>query len=155
MRQLYDHFIKEMLATSFRITNDWHRSEDILQDAFLTTFQKIHQLKDDGKYGSWLKRIVVNNSLQNTRRQMKFEPVETDHLMTSEASDNYDNISMEVFDEAIRSLPDGCRQVFCLYLVEGYKHREIGDLLHISESTSKSQYRYALKLLRQQLIMPS
>jgi len=152
MRTLYDKYSKEMLATSYRITNNLQDSEDILQDAFLASFQKIHQLKENGKYVGWLKQIVVNKSLAQIKKQVHFKEL---NIVEDKAEENeanwFEGISFEKIKEAIQELPEGCRQIFSLYLLENHKHKEIAELLGISISTSKSQYRYALKLLKDKL----
>lgn len=151
MRMLYECYAKEMLATSFRITNDLQGSEDILQDSFLDAFQKIDQLKDNSKYGSWLKRIVINKSLASIKRRVSYQELPLVVDLAEEEETGTSGYSISELQNAIQSLPDGCRQIFCLFLLDGYKHREIADSLNIKISTSKSQYRYALKLLREKL----
>lgn len=151
MRRLYERYVKEMLATSYRITNDLQGSEDILQDSFLDAFQKIHQLKDGSKYGDWLKRIVVNKSLASIKSRRRYQELSLITAFIEEEEPISKEYSISELQNAIQELPDGCRQVFSLFLLDGYKHREIADLLNITISTSKSQYRYALKLLREKL----
>ena len=152
MRTLYDKYSKEMLATSYRITNNLQDSEDILQDSFLVSFQKIHQLKEGGKYVGWLKQIVVNKSLAQIKKRVSFKNLdELEDRSEEEETNWFEGISFEKIKEAIQELPDGCRQIFSLYLLENHKHKEIAELLSISISTSKSQYRYALKLLKEKL----
>ncbi len=153
MQSLYESFSKEMMAASHRITSNRRDSEDILQEAFLTSFQKIAQLKEDDKYGSWLKQIVINSSLKSVRSKRSFASlVEVEHIEYEEEKSNwYEGISFDVIKKALLNLPDGCREIFSLYALEGYKHKEIAAALDISVSTSKSQYRYALKLLRERL----
>ncbi len=151
MRALYERYSKEMLATSYRITNDLQGSEDILQEAFLDAFQKIDQLKDDCKYGDWLKRIVINKSLSSIKRRMHFKEVELAIDVPQEDEILPLACSFADLQKVIQELPEGCRQVFSLYLLDEYRHKEIAELLNISVSTSKSQYRYALKLLRDKL----
>jgi len=152
MRTLYEAFAKEMLATSQRITNSKADSEDILQEAFLSSFDKIGQLKDENHYGPWLKRIVVNKSLTAIKKRISFSNVEDiDPFVEEETKPWYEGICFDKIKSAIQDLPGGSREIFSLYLLEGYKHREIAEVLDISESTSKSQYRYALKILRNKL----
>ena len=152
MRTLYEKYSKEMLATSFRITNNLQDSEDILQDSFLASFQKINQLKEGGKYVGWLKQIVVNNSLAHIKKKVNFKNLTTVEDRAEEEEENwFEGISFEKIREAIQELPEGSRQVFSLYLLENHKHREIAEMLGISISTSKSQYRYALKILKDKL----
>jgi len=153
MQTLYESFSKEMMATSHRITNNITDSEDILQEAFLASFQKIAQLKENHKYGSWLKQIVINSSLKSVKRRRDFTPLaEVEHIEDEQPESNwYEGISFDAIKKALLDLPDGCREIFSLYALEGYKHKEIAAALDISVSTSKSQYRYALKLLRKKL----
>jgi len=151
MRSIYERYSKEMIATSFRITNDLHDSEDILQEAFLDSFQKIGQLKDSSKYGGWLKTIVINKSLASIKKRIHFQDVELAIDIPDEDETLIKAYSFLQLQKAIQELPEGCRQVFSFYLLENYKHKEIAGLLDISVSTSKSQYRYAIKLLREKL----
>jgi len=153
MRTLYEQYSKEMLAASFRITNNLQDSEDIIQEAFLTSFQKIGQLKDGTKYGGWLKQIVTNKSLSSIKKRIHFKQIETvgEWAMETEGKDWYKGIPFDKIKKAIQELPEGSRQIFTLFLLENYKHKEIAEILNISVSTSKSQYRYALKLLKEKL----
>ncbi len=152
MKLLYQTYCRPLLTLSFRITGNLQESEDILQESFLQSFRKIDQLKDAGHYVHWVRRIVINNSLKTKRKQLHFEPL--DSLPDSPTNDEtpwYQHIPSEQINQAIQSLPAGCRTVFTLYLMEGYRHQQVADLLDIKLSTSKSQYRYALKLLREEL----
>lgn len=153
MKVLYKEFAREMLSASQRITKNLSDAEDIIQESFMTSFDKIHKLQEPKNYGGWLKRIVINNSLSLIKKQVRFEEVETISDLPEIAEENwYENIPFDKIKNAINDLPDGCRNIFSLYLLENYKHREIANLLNISVSTSKSQYRYALKLMKAALI---
>ncbi|MFK7770574.1 MAG: RNA polymerase sigma factor [Saprospiraceae bacterium] len=153
MQTLYELFNKDMLAVSFRITNDWQESEDVIQEGFLLSFQKIAQLKDGAKYGGWLKQIIVNKSLASLKKRVSFQNLADVEIWDSNDGDDnwYQEISFAKITVAIQELPNGSRQVFSLFLLENYKHQEIAEMLNISISTSKSQYRYALKLLKEKL----
>lgn len=152
MRQLYDAYQRAMLTTAYRMTNSMPDAEDVVQEAFIQSFQKIRQLREARQYGGWLKRIVVNKCLERQRKHTRWEPVTTQVGAEEEVAEAwYVGIPMEEVRGAIQRLPDGCRQVLALYLLEDYKHREIAEQLRISVSTSKSQYQYALRLLRTQL----
>ena len=153
MKVLYNQFAKEMLTLSFRITQRMEDAEDIVQESFLTSFQQINKLKEPAHYRVWLKRIVVNNSIKQTRQKIHFTTIEDLEEEVEEHDNNwYKAISFDKIKTAINTLPDGCKQIFTLYLLEDYKHREIAELLNIAVSTSKSQYRYALKLLKEELV---
>lgn len=155
MKVLYDNAAKAMLTLSYRITKDRGLSENILQDSLLNSFDKIGSLEEPKKYYSWLKRIVVNNSLKAVKKVRRYETVEEYIDIEVEQEANaawFMGIPLTRIKEAIAELPNGCREVFTLYLFEEYKHREIAELLEISLSNSKSQYQYALKLLRKNLL---
>lgn len=154
MKILYQCFVKEMLTLSYRMTQQQADAEDIVQESFMTSFQKIHQLKEAKHYRAWLKKMVVNNSLKLLKKKVNFTALEAIGDLEDEKTDAqwYKDISFDIIKSAIGELPNGCRQIFTLYLLENYKHREIAALLGISVSTSKSQYRYALKLMKLKLI---
>ncbi len=152
MKMLYEQLAKEMLTTSFRITKNLEDSEDILQEAFLKSFQDINSLKEPAKYVGWLKRIVINKSLNSIKKKIRFDTIENiPEPLEEDDSSWYEDISFEKIRVHIQKLPEGSRQIFSLYLLEGYKHKEIAEILNISISTSKSQYQYALKLLKEML----
>ncbi len=152
MNWLYTFFVKEMLTISFRITNNLSDSEDIIQESFIQSFDKIGQLKKATNYKHWLKRMVVNNSLKKIQKRRYFQDIEDHEIVEKEEESNwYEGVAFGKIQEAIQLLPDGCREILCLYLLEEYKHKEIASLLDISVSTSKSQYRYAITLLRTKL----
>ena len=127
-------------------------SEDIIQESFLTSFQKISNLKDPNKYAHWLKRIVVNNSLKSYHK-MEFDHPIDESISAHETNEDkwYQNISLDTINQEIQNLPNGCRSILTLYLMDGFKHKEIAELFGISISTSKSQYRYGLNLLQNKL----
>ncbi len=152
MNLLYTRYAKEMLAMSYRITNNLSDAEDVIQESFLNSFQKINQLKDPNHYLFWLKRIVLNNSLKIIKNKIYFKPIEDkEYEDIHEEGKWYESIKFETINEAIQNLPNGCREIFTLYLLDEFKHKEIAEAFKISVSTSKSQYRYALKLLKEQL----
>jgi len=149
---LYEQFVHEMLTLSYRITRNMADAEDVIQESFLTSFQKMDKLNDPARYGGWLKKIVVNNSLKLVKKRTHFSEVDAIGDYSEEEEDNwYEQVPFDKIQAAIQELPNGCREIFTLYLMENYKHREIAELLNISVSTSKSQYQYALRLLKETL----
>ena len=150
MKVVYHQYAQEMLSVSRCITGNVQDSEEVIQNAFLHSFERIDQLKEAVKYRAWLKKSVINHSLTKTKQ--RWSPMDLPALDQLEAEDSnedcFGEISIEKIRQAIFELPQGCRQILLLFLFENYKHREIASLLGISESTSKSQYRYALKILR-------
>lgn len=155
MKVVYNQYVKDMLTLSYRITGNMHDSEEVIQNAFLNSFEKISQLKEPQKYGSWLKRSVINKSLSAIKGHHRFDEISEELIeeLPQQRDENnwFGEISLEKIKLAITKLPDGCRQVLTLFLFEDYRHKEIANLLGIAESTSKSQYRYALKLLKTDL----
>lgn len=154
MKVVYNQYVSDMLTVSYRITNNMQDAEEVIQNAFMGSFDKIGQLKDPNKYYSWLKRSVINRSLTLTKSNNRYTELNEEVIGESEEPKDHNwfgQVSMAKIKEAIQKLPDGCRQVLTLFLFENYKHREIASKLGIAESTSKSQYQYALKILRSDL----
>ncbi len=152
MKLLYEIFAKEMLTLSYRITANLQDAEDIIQESFIHSFRVIDQLKEDGNFGPWLKRIVLNNSLKKIKKRRTYVTLEQEHIEESDDSDRwYEAIPFNIVQEAIQNLPNGCREILTLFLLDNFKHREISEMLEISVSTSKSQYQYGLKILRNSL----
>ncbi len=148
---LYNDYSKAMYNTLTRITNDTETAKDLLQEAFVKAFRKIHDLDDPQAFAGWLKRIVVNTGLEFIRKKKYlFEDIEDQSDIETEEVES-STIDTEVLHKAIQDLPDGCRAVLSLHLIEGYKHKEIADQLGISESTSKTQYKHAKRLLKVKL----
>lgn len=149
--KLYESYSKAMYNTLTRITGDHEIAKDLLQDAFIKAFQRIGELEKPEAFGGWLKRIVVNMGIQHMRKsKISFDDV-TDHAELANEEVEEELISMEQLHQAIKELPDGYRSVLSLYLFENYKHAEIAEMLGITESTSKTQYRNAKQILRKQL----
>jgi RNA polymerase sigma-70 factor (ECF subfamily) len=154
--QIYKLYYKAMYNTSLRIVNDTMEAEDIMQESFLSAFEKIDTYSGTVSFGAWLKRIVINRSLDSlSRKKAIFEDVEMHTGIkddTNEESTRNEEIDLRVEEvkEAIENLPDGYRIILSLYLLEGYDHDEISEILNISSSTSRSQLsRAKQKLLRE------
>lgn len=148
-RQLYDRYKKAMYTLACRITGDFDDANDVLQDSFLEVFRHLDQFRGDAKLGAWIKRIVVRKSVKK-RRIIGWQQAEEDEL---EVAVNWgdDEINVAHLETAIFALPDGFRSIFVLAEIEGYTHREIGEMLNISEGTSKSQLFHAKRKLRNML----
>jgi len=144
-----------MFNVSMRITNNYVDAEDILQEAFLNAFQRIHTFKGDSTFGAWLKRIVVNQSISHIQKRKLALTSIDENLDCADQDDRQSeeelNYQVESIRKAIQQLPDGYRVVLSLYLLEGYDHQEIAEVLNITESTSKSQYSRARKKLLEML----
>ena len=156
--QIYKLYFKAMYNTSLRIVGDTMEAEDVMQESFLSAFEKIETYSGTVSFGAWLKKIVINRSLDTlSRKKAVFEDIDTHRelrsVATDDDSDMFEDIDVKV--EAVRSainkLPDGYRIILSLYLLEGYDHDEIGEILSISSSTSRSQLSRAKQKLVNEL----
>ncbi len=153
--EIYKLYAKAMYNVCLRITGDTLEAEDVLQEAFLIAFEKIETYRNEAAFGAWLKKIVVHAALNQVRkRRFQFSDIDGNEDYKDESS--YEVIAAEEISyqaeqirKAIAQLPDGFRIVFSLYLLEGYDHQEIAEILGISVSTSKSQYNRAKKKLQE------
>ena len=151
--QIYKLYYKAMYNTSLRIVSDTMEAEDVMQESFLAAFEKIDTYSGTVSFGAWLKRIVINRSLDSlNRKKAVFEDIEShvgirdDSPEESLRNEELD-VRVEEVKEAIEKLPDGYRVILSLYLLEGYDHDEIAEILKISSSTSRSQLSRAKQKL--------
>jgi RNA polymerase sigma-70 factor (ECF subfamily) len=155
--QIYKLYYKAMFNTSLRIVSDTMEAEDIMQEAFLSAFEKIETYSGTVSFGAWLKKIVINRSLDAVNRKKAiFEDIDTHYELQEKAEDTAEGINnlqekMNEVKSAIKQLPDGYRIILSLYLLEGYDHDEIGEILNISSSTSRSQLSRAKQKLLNEL----
>ncbi len=141
-----------------RILGDTAAAEDALQEAFVSVFTKMDSFQGRASLGAWIKRIVVNKCLSLLNRRSLFTESldEQLHELADDTDDpaigiSEEDLSAGRIQEAIKSLPEGCRIIFTLYQLEGYDHQEIADILGVTVSTSKSQFHRAKKLLQAKL----
>lgn len=151
--QLYKLYYKAMYNTSIRILNDSVEAEDAMQEAFLKAFTKLDTYSGKVSFGAWLKRIVINTSLDEIKKKKaEFESIDEKQINISEDDDHTNDFELtkakaEEIRDCISQLPDGYRIVLSLYYLEGYDHDEIGEILNISNSTSRSQLTRAKQKL--------
>lgn len=152
--EIYRLYSKSMFNVAFRIVNRFEEAEDILQDVFVQAFSKLTQFKYESTFGAWLKRITINHCINHLRKRkvvlMFPEELPTDTVFESNEKTN--DFAIEDLDRirrAMAKLPDGFRIVLSLYLLDGYDHSEISQILGITESTSKSQFKRAKDKLKQ------
>jgi RNA polymerase sigma factor (sigma-70 family) len=152
--RLYKLYSRSMYNVAHRIVGNEDDATDVLQEAFISAFRNLESYRADATFGAWIKRIVVNKSI-NALQRRKFEPIPDDDrwdVAEEEAPTEYgDGLTVERVKKSIEQLPDGYRSVLSLYLLEGYDHQEIGEIMGISESTSKSQLNRAKSKLRELL----
>jgi RNA polymerase sigma factor (sigma-70 family) len=141
-----------MLNVGYRITRSEEDAEDVLQESFISAFRNLDKYRGDATFGAWLKRIVVNKAI-NALNKKKHETIPEDSEQWDVAEEEHiteyrEGLTVERVRNGIEKLPDGYRTVLSLYLLEGYDHQEIGQIMGISESTSKSQLNRARAKLK-------
>ncbi|MEP0987658.1 sigma-70 family RNA polymerase sigma factor [Ekhidna sp.] len=149
--EIYKLYNKAMFNTALRIMGDKDDAEDVLQEAFVSAFQKLDSYREDASFGAWLKRIVINKSLNQVQRIKKDLMLAEDikeNVSEYEPDNAEPNYTVHQIKSAMNELPTGFRTVLSLYLFEGYDHKEISEILGITESTSKSQYKRAKDKLK-------
>lgn len=148
-KHLYELFAPKMLGVCYRYAHSREEAEDFLQEAFITIFRKLNQYKGEGELGAWIRRVVVNTSLNCIKARHRFTesmniiPIEQIPDNTKLLEPANDNELMEL----VHNLPVGCKTVFNLYAIEGYSHDEIAKMLNIKASTSRSQFMKARRML--------
>jgi len=147
--ELYKLFSGKLFSTCLKYSRNYAEAEDNLQDAFVTIFKKIEQYKNKGSFEGWLKRITINTALQCYRSQGVFEIINDENIEDETVTIEDDNdISIDYLLKIIQELPDRYRLVFNLYVLDGYSHSDIADLLKITTGTSKSNLARARQILK-------
>ena len=146
--RLYNLYSKAMYNLAYRILNNREDAEDILQEAFVECFRNISSFRFESTFGAWLKKIVVNKCINHIKKKkIDLTLCETLPPVIYEEDEEVTYDTGKIF-KSIEKLPDGFRIILTLYLLEGYDHSEISQILGITESTSKSQYSRAKEKLR-------
>jgi len=147
--ELYKLFSSKLFSICLKYSRNYVEAEDNLQDAFVTIFKKINQFKGKGSFEGWLKRITVSTAIQRYRSQGVFNIVNDQNIEEPiiEVNDN-ENISIDYLLQIIQELPDRYRLVFNLYVLDGYSHNDIAEMLKITNGTSKSNLARARQILK-------
>jgi len=152
--QIYKLYYKAMYNTSLRIVNNPMEAEDIMQESFLSAFEKIETYSGTVSFGAWLKRIVVNRSIDSLRKngKMVFEDIESLNFIEASCTeennlDEENTERLQLLLNSVKRLPQGSRIVLSLRLLEGFDHDEISEILSISPATSRSQLSRAKQKL--------
>lgn len=148
---LYRRYANTLFSVSLKYARNYTEAEDILQDGFITIFDKIGQFKNKGSFEGWLKRIVINTALQRYRKQRVFNIVNEEQLEQEDVLVDEEDVSLQFLLKIVQELPDRYRLVFNLYALDGYSHKEIANMLEISEGTSKSNLARARMILKQKV----
>ena len=153
-KKIFEMYAGNLYGSAYRITGNTMDAQDVIQESFVDAFEKIDSFRSDGTLGSWLKRIVINKSLNHIKkRKQVFEPVETIE-MVEQNLDDYEEpeYTIEMVKKAMEELAEGYKVIFSLFAFEGYSHKQIADELGIAESTSKSQYNRAKTRIKELVI---
>jgi RNA polymerase sigma factor (sigma-70 family) len=154
---LFDYFKSSMMSVCLRYCKSRDEAEDVLMMAFMTIFSEIHTFRREGPIDPWIRRIVVNTAINNYKKNLKhyyhsdIEVVDESDVEEGESFQIPDYHSAEEVLQVIHDLPEGYKMVLNLYIVEGYKHKEIAEILDINIGTSKSQLSKAKKIIQEKL----
>jgi RNA polymerase sigma-70 factor (ECF subfamily) len=149
-KALYDLFAESMMAVCYRYTKSVADAEDVLQDGFVKVFRNLRHYREEGELGAWIRRIMVNTAINFLKKKREYQyDMSFLHEPLHPVSEENPEIKLRTKELAdlIRQLPSGYQTIFNLHAVEGYTHVEIGQMMGISEGTSRSQYMRARNLL--------
>jgi len=149
--EIYHLFAGKLFSICLKYSKTLEEAEDNLQESFITIFGKIDQFKYKGSFEGWMKRIVINTALQTYRQKNVLNLVEENYPDEVEVEIDENDISLDFLLRIIQELPERYRLVFNLYVLDGYSHKEISDLLHIAEGTSKSNLSRARLILKDKI----
>ncbi|MFT5858621.1 MAG: RNA polymerase sigma factor (sigma-70 family) [Flavobacteriaceae bacterium] len=148
-RKLYDTFSRVIYAISFRYSKNEDDAKDLLQETFVKVFSNLHSYKGEGSFEGWVKRIAVNTAIRHYQKSSKLIDKHDIEVVQESSTEPtvLASISAREITQLISQLPDGYRIVFNMYAIEGYSHKEIGEELGITESSSRSQLTRARRIL--------
>jgi RNA polymerase sigma factor (sigma-70 family) len=151
--KLYHLYAPKLFGVSLRYSRDATEAEDTLHEAFINIFSKIGQYSGKGSFEGWMRRIVVNIALEKYRNRYRIQTVEDVGIYDSRTinDDVYDSLNVEQLMKLVQELPPRYKMVFNLYAIEGYTHKEIGEIMGIDEGTSKSNLSRARKILQDKI----
>lgn len=156
--QLYKRYYRVLFVVALRYSRGREEAEDILQDAFIKIFNNLDSYTGSGSFEGWMKRIVQNTAINHYRGTLKFDlhvTLDDYHEVAEETISDFEWMDAKQILALLSKLPEGYRMIVNLYYIDGYKHREIAELLHISEGASKSQLfkakAYLKKLLHEHI----
>lgn len=150
--QIYKLYAPKFFGVCLKYSVNYAEAEDNLQDGFIIIFKKIEQFQFKGSFEGWAKRIMINNALQKYRTQVRFLEVVNDDFIEDQIPEIDDqDVSLEYLMQIIQELPDRYRMVFNLYVLDGYSHKEIADILEITTGTTKSNLARARMILKEKI----
>ena len=153
-RKLFELFAPKMLGVCMRYMKSQEEAEDVLQEGFIKVFNKLEAFERAGSLEGWVRRIMVNTALDQLRKNAKFAnsyDISEQEYKLENTDYTFEKLVAKDLMKLVNAMPEGYKVVFNMFAIEGYGHKEIGELLNISENTSKSQYSRARAYLREQL----
>ena len=153
-KELYDRFARKMMGVCYRYVNDKETAADLLQEGFRKVFQSLDSYSGAGSFEGWIRKIFINSALEYLRKtDILRDAADLDNRMELAQPDSsvISSMSANELMELVCELPTGFRTVFNLFAIEGYSHKEIGEMLNITESTSRSQFTRAKQLLQKKI----
>ncbi|WP_408048095.1 RNA polymerase sigma factor [Tenacibaculum crassostreae] len=148
--EVYKLFARKLFALCLKYSSSYEDAEDTLQDSFLTIFKKINQYNNKGSFEGWIKRITINTALQKYREKVPLQLV-VDEEEIEDVVEINPEVNVNILLELIQDLPDRYRLVFNLYVLDNFSHKEISEMLKISEGTSKSNLSRAKFILKEKI----
>nr|WP_214460491.1 sigma-70 family RNA polymerase sigma factor [Flavihumibacter fluvii] len=151
--ELYKRFAPKMYAVCLRYAGNNDDAQDLLQEGFIKVFRNLAKFRNEGSFEGWIRRVFVNTSIEHYRRKVHLNSIsDQDEKVIEDASVSVlDQLAERDIIQLVRELSPGYRAVFNLYVIEGYSHKEIAEMLHISEGTSKSQLARAKSILQKKV----
>ncbi|HEY0091394.1 MAG TPA: RNA polymerase sigma factor [Flavobacterium sp.] len=150
-QKIYSKYAPKMLSVCRQYIKDIHHAEDLMITAFMKVFTNLKNFENKGSFEGWIRRIMVNECISFIRAQKKVSYLEDEFYYEDTANNVESGLSVDDIQYLIDGLPDGYKMIFNLYAVEGYKHKEIAEMLGINEGTSKSQLSHARRILQEQV----
>jgi RNA polymerase sigma factor (sigma-70 family) len=150
---LYERFSPKMYAVCLRYANSADDAQDLLQEGFIKIFRNLDKFRKEGSFEGWIRRVFVNTSIEHYRKKVNLNSIgEKEEKLIEDTSWNIlDQMAEKDIIELVQELSPGYRSVFNMYVIEGFSHKEIGDIMGISEGTSKSQLARAKSILQKRV----
>jgi RNA polymerase sigma factor (sigma-70 family) len=150
---LYQRFAPKMYAVCLRYANNTDDAQDLLQEGFIKVYRNLEKFRKEGSFEGWVRRVFVNTAIEHYRRKVTLNTIgEKEERMIEDSAWNVlDHLAERDIIQLVQELSPGYRSVFNMYVIEGYSHKEIGDILDISEGTSKSQLARAKAILQKRV----
>lgn len=159
--EVYNRYQKAMYNTAVRIVKDTAEAEDVMQESFITAFNKLHTFKGDATFGAWLKKIVVNNSITQYKKSQRYVAIAEENLEEFEETENsiteeeYKSMKTSQVLESMETIHDNYKQVLCLHFIEGFDYEEICEILQISYANCRTLISRAKESLRKKIALAS